>query len=181
MRLDVLNDAERELAAESFLFRGIPPEELNRRLSDDRCVRAHISRGTVIYDPQAFRRCLGLLLSGQVMVSKRELIVSILEQGELFGAAALFNSRDDYVTTLTARSDCDILFFAQELIEEFLAGCPAAALNYIACPVSDLAKRLHISRASLYRAFDALEEAGAAVKRGRTIWIVNLKALERLL
>ena len=89
MRLDVLNDAERELAAESFLFRGIPPEELNRRLSDDRCVRAHISRGTVIYDPQAFRRCLGLLLSGQVMVSKRELIVSILEQGELFGAAAL--------------------------------------------------------------------------------------------
>lgn len=49
------------------------------------------------------------------------------------------------------------------------------------CPVSDLAKRLHISRASLYRAFDALEEAGAAVKRGRTIWIVNLKALERLL
>lgn len=221
MRLDVLNDAERELAAESFLFRGIPPEELNRRLSDDRCVRAHISRGTVIYDPQAFRRCLGLLLSGQVMVSKRELIVSILGQGELFGAAALFNSRDDYVTTLTARSDCDILFFAQELIEEFLAGCPAAALNYIAylsgrirflngkiegliagsaeqklaqyllgkseenridlpCPVSDLAKRLHISRASLYRAFDALEEAGAAVKRGRTIWIVNLKALEQL-
>ena len=32
MRLDVLNDAERELAAESFLFRGIPPEELMNRL-----------------------------------------------------------------------------------------------------------------------------------------------------
>lgn len=221
MRLETLSGAERALAADSFLFRGVPEAELERCLGDGRCTRARVSRGTVIYDPHAFRRCLGLLLSGRVLVSKEDMIISVLGRGELFGAAALFNSETDYATTLTARSDCDLLFLPQDLVEELLERCPAAARNYIVylsgrirflnakiegliagsaqrklsryllgraeggvveldCPATGLAKRLHVSRASLYRAFDALEAAGAVEKKGKTVHILDPERLEPL-
>ena len=49
------------------------------------------SSGAEIYRPDRFRRCLGLLLSGRVLVTKGSLTVSTLEPGDLFGAAALYN------------------------------------------------------------------------------------------
>ena len=209
------------LAAESFLFRGVPAEVVERCLADGRCVRVRAPRGAVIYAPHDFRRCLGLILSGRVQVSKEDLIVSVLGRGELFGAAALFNEESEYVTTLTARADCDLLFFPQPLVEELLAECPAAGRNYIAylsgrirflsgkiegliagsaerklaqyllsrlrgdaveldCPATGLARRLNVSRASLYRAFDALTAAGAVERRGKTVLVLDLEALERL-
>lgn len=212
---------EQALAAESFLFREVPPEVLDGVLSDPRCLRLRAERGTVIYDPHRFRRCLGLILRGRVQVSKEDLILSVLGRGEFFGAAALFNDREDYVTTLTARADCDLLLFPQELVEELLERCPAAARSYIGYlsgrirflnekiegliagsaerklaqyllgrargetveldgPATGLARQLHVSRASLYRAFDALEAAGAAEKRGRTVYILDADALGKI-
>ena len=91
--------------AGSFLFRGVPTAAMDRCLADRRCVRARVPKGTVIYQPHDFQRCLGLLLAGRVQVSKETLIVSVLGRGEFFGAAALFNDRSDYATTLTARAD----------------------------------------------------------------------------
>lgn len=58
--------------------------------------------------------------------------MSVLQPGDLFGAAALFNDRADYATTLTARSRCDLLFFPQALVEELMARFPAVGYNYVA-------------------------------------------------
>ena len=44
-----------------------------------------------------------------------------------------------------------------------------------------LAQRLGISRASLYRAFEALENSTLIVRRGKTILIPDLAALESVL
>lgn len=51
----------------------------------------------------------------------------------------------------------------------------------VACPAADLARRLGISRASLYRAFQDLERAGLIVRTGRTIRIPDSTALEAAL
>ena len=63
---------------------------------------AHSAAGRSDYTPSAFERSLGVVLSGRVQVTKETLLVSVLEPGALFGAAALFQEREDYATTLTA-------------------------------------------------------------------------------
>lgn len=45
-------------------------------------------------------------------------------------------------------------------------------------PVNKLADALNVSRASLYRAFDALIQSGAIVKNGRTVCVKNAERLK---
>lgn len=215
-----LDGALLERMGAAFLFRATPPGLMEAVLLDRRCFRARVRKGRTIYTPEDFRRCLGLLVSGTVQVSKENLIVSVLGPGELFGAAALFNDEEEYVTTLTARTDCDLVFFPQSLVEDLMSSCPAVARSYISylsgrirflngkiqgliaptaerkleqylaahvrddwvepdCPATGLAKRLNVSRASLYRAFDALEAAGAIKREGKRIRILDGEALRR--
>ena len=116
--MDSREAAERARLAETFLFRGAPPEAVELARTDPRTVRQENGKGGVIYAPHAFRRCLGVVLEGRVQVNKGALIMSVLEPGDLFGAAALFNDRADYATTLTARAPCRVLLLPQALVEE---------------------------------------------------------------
>ena len=129
--MDSWEAAERARLAETFLFRGAPPEAVELARTDPRTVRQENGKGGVIYAPHAFRRCLGVVLEGRVQVNKGALIMSMLEPGDLFGAAALFNDRADYATTLTARAPCRVLLLPQALVRRWGATmwptCPAAS------------------------------------------------------
>lgn len=46
------------------------------------------------------------------------------------------------------------------------------------CPSTELARRLGISRASLYRAFEALESRGLILREGRTLRVTDFAGLE---
>ena len=118
--MDSREAAERARLAETFLFRGAPPEAVELARTDPRTLRQENGKGGVIYAPHAFRRCLGVVLEGRVQVNKGALIMSVLEPGDLFGAAALFNDRADYATTLTARAPCRVLLLPQALVEELM-------------------------------------------------------------
>lgn len=218
VELEHWDAGERALAEGCFLFRGVEPSVREECFRDSRCVRRTAQRGEVIYTPSAFERSLGVVLSGRVQVTKETLLVSVLEPGALFGAAALFQEREDYATTLTARTPCALLLLPQSLVEELLERSPQAAGNYIRYlsgrirflsdrldgllagsaerrlalyllereedgrvllgePAAALAQRLHVSRASLYRAFDALMESGAVEKRGKEVHILDREGL----
>ena len=136
MRSDQRTMAEDEgalkgLLADTFLFRGGPEEAVEAALSDGRTIRQKAEKGEVIYDPRHFQRCLGVVLEGAVQVNKGTLIMSVLRQGDLFGAAALFHQRPDYATTLTARSRCRLLLFPQPLIEAWMERWPQVGRNYV--------------------------------------------------
>ena len=75
------------------LFRRVDGELLRETLarSQLRCV----DKGETVYDRRRFRRCLGVLLRGKLQARRETLLVSTLRPGELFGAAALFNERED--------------------------------------------------------------------------------------
>ena len=212
----VITEQERKLLTDTFLVEGLGEEELDKILSDPRCTRARAAKGEVIYSPHDFQRSLGIILSGSAQVTRNELIVSVLEEGDLFGAAALFHQARDYVTTLTARTDCAMLLLPQSLVSASMAQNPRLAENYIRylsgrirflsdkiqeliagsaeekleqyllsrvegnvvhldCSLTGLAKRLNMSRASLYRAFDALEAGGTLCRRGREIFLSGEK------
>ena len=48
----------------------------------------------------------------------------------------------------------------------------------LCCSATELSRRLDMSRASLYRAFQTLEEAGAIRREGKTIVILDRRVLE---
>ena len=215
-----LSQEERELLDRSPFFRGAEPELLDRVLSLPQVTVEDFSPEQTVYQPHRFRRCLGCLLSGQVQVTNGTLSVSLLEAGELFGAAALYNDLPDYATTLTARTPCRILFLPQEEVDRLLGEEPLLRRNYlrylsgrirflsgrlqavtqtgaegklaryllssgedapIRTSATDLARRLGLSRASLYRAFDALEGAGLIRREGKTVCILDRSGLEGVL
>lgn len=218
--MDSREAAERARLAETFLFRGAPPEAVELARTDPRTVRQENGKGGVIYAPHAFRRCLGVVLEGRVQVNKGALIMSVLEPGDLFGAAALFNDRADYATTLTARAPCRVLLLPQALVEELMGRFPEVGRNYVAylsgricflsgkidaltagsaerkvaqyllsrleggwveldCSATGLARRLGVSRASLYRALDALAGRGILRREGRRVQVLQPDALEQ--
>ena len=115
----------------TFLFRDAP-EAAAAALADGRARLRRAARGEVIYDPRHFQRCLGVVTEGTVRVDKGELLMSTLRRGDLFGAAALFNDRPDYATTLTARTPCALLLLPQDLVEELMGRWPQVGRNYVA-------------------------------------------------
>lgn len=124
-----LTQGQRQLAAEAFLFQGVPAEGLDWTLARGELV--HAARAETLYTPGRFRHSLGLVLSGRVRVTRASLFVSILGQGDWFGAAALFNGREAYPSTLTALCECQALLLSQETVSGLLARWPAAGMNYI--------------------------------------------------
>ena len=109
-----ISQEELNLLARCPFFRGADEALLYRVLALPGVTAESFPAGETVYQPHQFRRCLGFLLAGQVQVTNAALSVSVLEAGELFGAAALYNDLPDYATTLTARSPCRILFLPQE-------------------------------------------------------------------
>lgn len=172
----------------------------------------HVSKGETIYTPHRFRRCLGVLFSGRVRVSKDALVVSTLTAGDVFGAAALFTDSEDYATTLTVLSDCSLVLLPQEGMARLLRESPDFAENYVrylsgriqflsgrldavsagsaegklaqyllsaadeeglvTISATQLSARIGIGRATLYRAFEALETEGAIAREGKVIRIL---------
>jgi len=202
------------------IFRDCPPDLVQRILTHPECSVHHYQTGQTLYQPDRFFRCLGVLLSGGVRVTRDALAISILTPGNLFGAAALFNDQPDYATTLTAISPCRVVLLSQELVSLLMDESPLIRDNYIRylsgrirflsgkirslaadsaegklkqhlltslspdhprldCPATELARRLGISRASLYRAFDTLEAQALILREGRSILVPDLNALER--
>ena len=51
----------------------------------------------------------------------------------------------------------------------------------VTCPATQLCQRLGVSRASLYRAFSALEDSGLILRKGKTITVVDPAGLETVL
>lgn len=65
-------------------------------------------------------------------------------------------------------------------LTQYLLGQSSGGAVELDCSATALAKRLHVSRASLYRAFDALTAAGAVERTGRTIRLLDPELLRHL-
>lgn len=219
MQLD-WSEKELDLLAKTPLFQGLSREWLLWGPAHPATFREKFAKGAVIYSPKQFRRSLGFFLKGRARVTKGALVVNTLEQGDLFGAAALFHRRNYYETTITALEPCEVAFFPEALVAELMSKCPAFCGGYIGylserihflnqkiegltapgavrklavyllkeggksgtavCTATELAKRLDVSRATLYRAFDTLEAQGIIARRGKTVEILDLERLKEL-
>lgn len=204
----------------SPLFKNCSEQAVTAALSDPDCIIRSFELDQPIYQPHQFSRCLGILLTGGIRVTRGSLVISVLTPGNMFGAAALFADPDeDYATTLTVCDPCRAVLLSQELVSRLMDSDPCIRDNYIrylsgrirflsqkisslvadgvegrlkqylltnltpkhprlTCSATELAKRLDISRASLYRAFDMLEQQKLIRRHGRSITVPDLRALD---
>lgn len=131
-----LNEIETELVSKTELFRGSPPSMLTRILAVSDCTAAAYEKNEVVYDKTNFSRSLGIVLEGRLRVTKenadkRPIVMSTLQRGAMFGAAALFNSEPEYATKITAIEHSRVLFLPQRLIKRMIEREPEIAENYI--------------------------------------------------
>ncbi len=126
-----MTDRELTVLAGTFLFRGLTKAEVASALSGRGAEKRVYARGETIYSPTGFRRELGILLAGTVTVTKGALTVSELAAGDLFGAAALYTDEARYVSTLTARTACEVLFLTQESVDGLLESSSLIRENYL--------------------------------------------------
>ena len=124
-----LTREETDLLAACPLFRGVAEGELCHL--SEQAERAEFDPGQVVYDPQHFRRCLGVVLSGQLQVKKGALAVSLLAPGDLFGAAALYSDEPEFAATITARRTSRCLMLDQRLVDRLLSGQRQIRENYL--------------------------------------------------
>lgn len=197
------------------LFAGVEPGVLQEVV--EQADRLDIAKGETIYQPKRFRRCLGVLLQGQVQVRREQLLVSVLKQGDVFGAAALFQMAQHYPTTLKALTPCTVLLIPQEQVRKLIHKSGVFAENYVVylsgrihflsrrldtmcagssqirlaqylltaqdekgdvtLSATQLCQRIAVGRATLYRAFEALEEEGLITRDGKTIHITDVRRL----
>lgn len=221
-----LSEKDRATIMGTRLFRGAPDTVLRKVAAATDCEMRSFAKGETVYSEKSFSRSLGVVLDGSLRVTKdnadgHAMIMSTLVSGSLFGAAALFNDEEQYVTNISALEESRIVFFSQRLVERMIRREPHIAENYIkylserilflnkkmylltagtaeqrlagflldnlpCCqaaelplPMNKLASALNISRASLYRAMDALCEGGAVVKTGKKICIKDAERLNK--
>lgn len=223
-----LKRGEGKIITGCFLFQNTKEDFVWRAVTDERCRLIDAKRGDVIYDIFDYRNSLGIMLTGRIEVTKptsSRFIMSTLTKGSLFGPANLYDEESDYVSVLTALTECRIVFFPRALLETLMHEDYAVAENYIrfltgrlrflnekiqglvsesadaalaqyllanvtslngrplvhpSGSISFLAEELNIGRASLYRAFDSLENAGLIQKNGKEIEIIDLNGLSKI-
>lgn len=121
------------------LFEGLAPQEVCALLEEQqkaglgqRVQLKDFAKGQTIYTPEHYRRSLGIISRGIVVVEKENgVLLNELGAGRCFGAAALFVTQERYVTTVRAKTACQVLFLSMEAMQEIMVQYPQIALNYI--------------------------------------------------
>lgn len=91
--------------------------------------------GETIFSKRKYRKSLSIVICGRATARKlhggRDLMIRSFEVGEIFGIAALFCHKDEYVSEIRADSSCVVAFVPQEIVSEVFRRSPDAAIAYI--------------------------------------------------
>ncbi len=87
----------------------------------------------VIFSVENFSYEVGIIMKGSARVIKKEtgVLMSTLEEGDIFGCASLFSGRDYYVNNIIAVKDCKVIFIDKETVEAIMISDHGFSLSFI--------------------------------------------------
>lgn len=91
-------------------------------------------KGDVIYSANRFPNAIGYVVKGEtaaVTNNGNNIHMRSFIEGSCFGAAAIFGGNDCYVSTVTAKTDSQILFITEDELKAIFLEYPKTAVNYI--------------------------------------------------
>ncbi len=117
------------------LFSGLNDAQLQSIVTDSRCQTVDHKAGENIYSADNFRRAVGIILNGTAEANSSingGVTMRLLNKYECFGVAAVFSDGSQYVSYISAKTDCTVLFIPEQVISEAIERIPRFAKNYIA-------------------------------------------------
>ncbi len=118
-----------------FLFKNCNFFELNKTygITEHLIIRDY-SEGSVILSDETETVGIGIVINGNVSINSDSRstspILRTLTEGNIFGAASLFNS-GGYTTTVIAATDCKIAYISTDVIMTLCKKNSTIAINYI--------------------------------------------------
>ena len=172
------------------------------------------AKNDIVFSRETYSPVLCLIIKGEARVSKGETVISHLKDGEIFGAAFLYNQSYEFENTVTALTPLKVVIIEKNGVEELIKCDSSVSFNYISylserigflnskiegytkpnaeeklmlylkknadinngkCEISvsmtELSHVLQISRASLYRVIETLENQGKICRDGKKIYV----------
>lgn len=111
----------------STLFQGLTPEAISRLLEETPYQKTVFHREELIYAEGDTCEALGLIVRGKVevkhlLLSGKEIQLTTLEEGDVFGEALLFGENKQVPISLFAAEECTVYFFLrQDLLQGLFA------------------------------------------------------------
>ena len=116
-----------------FLLDGLTDEQKNEIIKSFN-PPISFKKGEIIYSFDKFPDAIGYILKGSaaaVTNNKSNLLMRTFDSGCCFGAAAIFGGSDNYVSTITAKTDISVLFLTETELKNIFLKFPITAINYI--------------------------------------------------
>lgn len=172
------------------------------------------SKNDIVFSRDSYSPVLCIIIKGEARVSKGETVISHLKDGEIFGAAFLYNQSYEFENTVTALTPLKVVIIEKSGVDELIKCDSSISFNYISylserigflnskiegytkpsaeeklmlylkknadinngkCEISvsmtELSHVLQISRASLYRVIETLENQGKICRDGKKIYV----------
>ncbi len=115
---------------ELFLFNGLTCNQRKEIIGYFNDVYS-FEKGNVIFDNTHFNSALGVFLSGKGYAGNGNTVKASFNEGDVFGAAALFGAGEEYVSRIVAKTSCKVLFIKEDTLRKIISEYPVCAVNYI--------------------------------------------------
>jgi len=119
-----------EAARKLFLFEDTDDVVLTSYI--DGCTEKTYSPGQIIHSNKSPLRGIGVIISGKAkIISGGGSLLRLLNSGDSFGAASVFNSSPANRTEVVCSSSCRLLVVGEDVIHRVITEEPSAAVRYI--------------------------------------------------
>lgn len=123
------------LVSETFLFGGVPEEDVRALLGEKGVRVEHFEKDQVIFDRESSERALAVILYGSCVVTKEsetgKMPMSVLKKLDLFGAASLFHHEPDYVARVAAAESAWVLLIPEDALKSIMQKDFRIVENYL--------------------------------------------------
>lgn len=116
-----------------FLFKDLDSESVEKITSIFPSTQK-FQKDETIYSDTVFNNAIGFIIKGTAFAvsnNQNKIVLKMFDKGMCFGAAALFGGGENYVSTVTAKTDCEILFLSEDFLKTVFRKYPETAINYI--------------------------------------------------
>ena len=89
------------------------------------------AKNDIVFSRETYSPVLCLIIKGEARVSKGETVISHLKDGEIFGAAFLYNQSYEFENTVTALTPLKVVIIEKDGVDELIKCDSSVSFNYI--------------------------------------------------
>lgn len=88
-------------------------------------------KGEVVFSSSNYSPVLSIIIKGEARVSKGDTVISHLKEGEVFGAAFLYNPEYSFENTVEAITSLKVVMIEKQGIDKLIKEDNTVSLNYV--------------------------------------------------